>query len=209
MARRQVQEINAGSMADIAFLLLIFFLVTTTMESDKGILRILPPIEDKKIDVDINTQNLLKVNINYKNDIRVSGISRTIDITELRNIAKRFILGENVKIDDPSTGAAEMYPLEQSKVPYTWKYLPADFTTTSEHIIQLKNDRGTSYEKYLQVQNELTAAYREIRDDFCQKYIPDADTYDDVTDPNIRDEIEKEIYPRKISESDPVNNAQQ
>ncbi|MBN1953332.1 MAG: biopolymer transporter ExbD [Bacteroidales bacterium] len=209
MARRQVQEINAGSMADIAFLLLIFFLVTTTMESDKGILRILPPMEEKKTDVEINQQNLLKVNINYKNDIRVSGISRTIDITELRSIAKRFILGENVRVDDPAIGGADMVPLEQAKVPYTWRYLPADFTITADHIIQLKNDRGTSYEKYLQVQNELTAAYREIRDDFCLKYIPDADTYDEVMDLNVRDEIEKEIYPRKISESDPVNNAQQ
>jgi len=79
MARREIQEINAGSMADIAFLLLIFFLVSTTMESDKGILRILPPIEDKiEEEVEVNTQNLLKVNINYKNDIRVSGISRSV-----------------------------------------------------------------------------------------------------------------------------------
>ena len=103
MAKREVQEINAGSMADIAFLLLIFFLVTTTMDSDTGLMRKLPPIQDpeeQKIeDQQINERNILEVLVNKDDFIQVEG--EVIQLGELRAIAREFIDNPNEAEDMP------------------------------------------------------------------------------------------------------------
>lgn len=178
MARRSkgASEINAGSMADIAFLLLIFFLVTTTMDVDTGIARKLPPLPEEEIEQDdsqIKAKNIYIVLINSQNQLLVEG--EYIDISELRAGAKTFI---NNKGRDP----------ESSDSP-------------QKAIISLQNDRGTSYETYIKVQNELAAAYRELRDN--RSLVKFGKKYSDLNKSKQK-EIRKE-YPQKISEAEPKN----
>lgn len=145
MARRNKQgagEINASSMADIAFLLLIFFLVTTTIDYDKGILHKLPPItEEPPENVQSNKRNTMVVLINSSDRLLVN--NEDVSVKKLRSRAKQFLdnNGRNPK----------------------WSVSP------DEAIISLQNDRGTSYGLYLKVQNELKAAYRELRDEYALK----------------------------------------
>tara|TARA_B100001093_G_C26860639_1_gene1030090 strand:- start:33100 stop:33645 length:546 start_codon:yes stop_codon:yes gene_type:complete len=177
MARRRgLQEINAGSMADIAFLLLIFFLVTTTMDVDSGIARKLPPMPEEEMQEDdsqINAKNIYVVLINTNNQLLVEG--ELMDISQLREGAKRFINNNGI---DPNLSE-----------------------NPDKAIISLQNDRGTEYKTYIQVQNELAAAYNELRNDaalnkFGKRYI-DLNKVD-------RKEIRK-MYPQKISEAEPKN----
>ena len=174
--RRGLQEINAGSMADIAFLLLIFFLVTTTMDVDSGIARKLPPMPDEEMQEDdsqINAKNIYVVLINTNNQLLVEG--ELMDISQLREGAKRFINNNGI---DPNLSE-----------------------NPEKAIISLQNDRGTEYKTYIQVQNELAAAYNELRNDaslnkFGKRYI----------DLNKTDKKEiRKMYPQKISEAEPKN----
>ena len=174
--RRGLQEINAGSMADIAFLLLIFFLVTTTMDVDSGIARKLPPMPDEEMQEDdsqINAKNIYVVLINTNNQLLVEG--ELMDISQLREGAKRFINNNGI---DPNLSV-----------------------NPEKAIISLQNDRGTEYKTYIQVQNELAAAYNELRNDaalnkFGKRYI----------DLNKTDKKEiRKMYPQKISEAEPKN----
>jgi len=132
---RGVSEINAGSMADIAFLLLIFFLVTTTIQEDKGLLVKLPPWSDEPPpDMKLNARNVLSVLVNANNELLVRG--EPVDIEALRVKTKEFISNprkESDKADSPT-----------------------------QAIVSLKNDRGTNYKTYLIVYNELQASYREL-----------------------------------------------
>lgn len=187
MARRELQEINAGSMADIAFLLLIFFLVTTTMDTDSGISRTLPPPnpDDTEQPPKINERNIFVVLVNRNDQLLVDG-----DVTEIDDLterAKEFI--ENPRnLDD-------LPEKETKEIPYFGEY------PVSKQIVSLRNDRGTSYGMYIQVQNELTRAYNELRDDLAnQKF---GKKYDELED-DKQDAI-KDIYPMRISEAEPKN----
>ncbi|MFM7588073.1 MAG: ExbD/TolR family protein [Bacteroidota bacterium] len=136
---RPVQEVNAGSMADIAFLLLIFFLVTTTIDTDKGISIKLPPMPEEnqpKNDIRIKERNVLQVLVNANDMLLVDG--QPSDIKAIKRLAKDFV-------DNPSKN-------------------PDLSESPQKAIISLKNDRGTSYNIYIQVHNELKAAYNELRD---------------------------------------------
>jgi biopolymer transport protein ExbD len=156
MARRQVPEINAGSMADIAFLLLIFFLAATTMDSDTGLLRQLPEIPDPNVPQDINQindRNILEVKVNKDNLLLVEG--ELTDFSQLRDITSRFI----VNADD----LPNMPEKEIQNLPYLGD------VPVSKAVISLQNDIGTKYGVYIAVQNELIAARSKLRDDLARQ----------------------------------------
>lgn len=139
---RMNNEINAGSMADIAFLLLIFFLVTTTIDVDKGITVKLPPWSEEEPDVTkLKKRNVYSVMVNAQNRLLVRGEEMRVE--DLRESAKDFIANPQGRED-------------MAEKP-------------TKAIISLKNDRGTKYETYLAVYNELKAAYNELWDAECQK----------------------------------------
>jgi biopolymer transport protein ExbD len=168
-------EINAGSMADIAFLLLIFFLVTTTIVEDKGILVKLPPWSDEEPDITkLKTRNVYSVLVNAQDQLLVRG--EPLRIAQLRENAKEFIANPNKREN-----------LSESP---------------KNAIISLKNDRGTSYEAYLGVYNELKAAYAELWTELSQSRYgePYSDDMPFAQRKAIRDEI-----PFVISEAEPTS----
>ncbi len=168
-------EVNAGSMADIAFLLLIFFLVTTTIDVDKGITVKLPPWSEDEPDITkLNKRNVYSVLVNAQNQLLVRGDLANVD--ELRENAKEFIMNPQKKED-----LAEK---------------------PTKAIISLKNDRGTNYKTYLEVYNELKAAYNELWDAECQRLygVP----YSEDLPIAYRKEIKKKI-PFVLSEAEPTN----
>src|SRR5210317_20424 len=206
MARRAVQEINAGSMADIAFLLLIFFLVATTMDVDTGLTRLLPPIpeDDEKQEVQVNKRNVLVVLINRNDQLMVRGEFGT-RVDELKDITMEFFTNP---ANDPNL--PEMKVEEIQFPPGSSPLLPPDGIwrgRVSKGVISLQNDRSTTYGKYLQVQNELVAAVNELRNNFCNLYF-DKD-YEELNTANpVEEEIHdgiRQIYKMNISESDPKN----
>jgi len=156
MARRQVPEINAGSMADIAFLLLIFFLAATTMDSDTGLMRQLPAIPDPNVPQDmnkINDRNILEVKVNKDNLLVVEG--QLTEFSQLREIAHRFILNAE---DSPNMPEKEVV-----NIAYFGN------VSVSKAVISLQNDIGTKYGVYIAVQNELIAARTKLRDDLARQ----------------------------------------
>ena len=158
MARsnRGTSEINAGSMADIAFLLLIFFLVTTTMDVDSGIMRKLPPPLDPNIPPPppIKQRNVFTVLVNSNNQLLVENAIG--DVETLRQKCKDF-----VRNPANSPILSEKKPSQQ--IDFVGAY------QTSKGVVSLQNDRGTSYGMYIKVQNELVAAYRELRDELSMQ----------------------------------------
>ncbi|MBE6313246.1 MAG: biopolymer transporter ExbD [Bacteroidales bacterium] len=188
MGKRKVPEINSSSMADISFLLLIFFLVTTSMSVDKGLARRLPPpvtnTEDMKIDV--KERNVLVVLLNTNNQLMVGG--KYTDVKDLKETAKEFIKNPN---------NAENLPEKRDTV------LPnlGAMKYTKNHVISLQNDRGTEYQAYLKVQNELDAAYNELRDELSKERF--GTTFAELDEE--RQEEVKVIYDKKVSEAEPKN----
>ena len=214
MARQEQQEINAGSMADIAFLLLIFFLVTTTMDVDSGMARVLPPMpeENQKQDEEtkIKERNIFIVLINKSDRLLVNGTD--MDIKDLRAKAKEFIENPDYLEDLPEfdykpvlVANPKYFPDgdEPKKIPHKHfeKRFPDGFPV-SKGIISLQNDRGTSYRRYIEVQNELVAAYNELRDELTMREFgkPFAQLLDQTDVDAIRVAI-----PQKISEAEPKN----
>lgn len=184
--KRKIQEINAGSMADIAFLLLIFFLVATTMNVDSGINRVLPPWSDEKQDApDIKERNLLVVLVNTQDQILVQG--QPVHITQLKDRAQEFIL---------NYGNDENLPeKEDTEIELIGTY------PVSKGVISLQNDRGTSYDMYIKVQNELTRAFSEIRETVAQQKFGKKFT---ELNEEQRNAVQKAV-PLKISEAEPKN----
>ena len=181
-----VKEINAGSMADIAFLLLIFFLMVTTMDIESGLQRRLPPMPDenqKQDDIQVNRRNILVVRLNDSDGLLAGG--EMMNVTMLKDKAKEFLLNpaNDVSLPEKEEKIIEGFgPFQVSK-----------------GVISLQNTRGTSYKAYIEVQNELVNAVNEIRDDFAmvnfgKKYIAlDED----------RQRIVRDAIPQNISEAEP------
>ena len=206
MASRETPEVNGGSLADIAFLLLIFFLVTTTMDTDTGITRLLPPEPDPEqedVEVKVNKRNVLVVLLNRSDMLMVGG--EVMDRLDLKAKTIEFFTNPLNKEDLPVMEVTEVkFPPGSSSM------LPPDGVwrdVVSRGVISLQNDRSTTYGKYLQVQNELVAAVNYLRNDFCRLYF-DKD-YENLNTANpIEDEIQtgiRKIYKMNISESEPKN----
>lgn len=189
MAQRKLTEINAGSMADIAFLLLIFFLVTTTMDTDTGLARKLPPMPDPDEiqPPPINERNVFIVLINSRDQLLVEG--EPTEINELREKAKEFIA--NPENSETLPKKEMVYIEELGREEYICK----------QAVISLQNDNGTTYAKYIEVQNELIAAYSELRDDFAKKEY--GKSYKDLKEDEAKGV--RQVYKQVISESEPKN----
>lgn len=158
MAKRDIPEINAGSMADIAFLLLIFFLVTTTMDTDSGVFRKLPEIQPEITDAPpVKEKNILEVNINRFDQLLID--NEEVKIEDVRQMAIDFIDNGGGTYEKRACNYCEGEKKESS----------------SDHpgkaIIAVQTAQTTSYGMYISVQNELLAAYTELRNRYAKKYI--------------------------------------
>lgn len=168
---RMNNEINAGSMADIAFLLLIFFLVTTTIAEDKGVLVKLPPWSDEPPPpLKLNSRNVYSVLVNASNQLLVRG--DLMQINQLKENTKNFIMNPN-----------NMSNMAESP---------------KEALISIKNDRGTNYKTYLEVYNELKAAYNELWEEASMKKF--GKNFEDLNK-DQREQVTSEI-PLVISEAE-------
>ena len=186
MAKKKTPAINSSSTADIAFLLLCYFLMTTTMGSQTGLSRRLPPMPDEKTKVDdqkVNRRNIIIVKINSAD--RLLAGSDPIDVSQLKDKVKEFLTNP---LNDPN-----LPEKEEKDIAGYGKY------PVSKGVISLQNDRGTSYHAYIAVQNELVKAVNELRDEFAFKNYgkPFIQLTDDQQD------IAKEAIPQNISEAEP------
>ena len=203
MARRSAPEVNAGSMADIAFLLLIFFLVTTTIETDSGINRKLPPMEEIIDPPIIKERNIFTVVVNKNNQLRVE--EELMDLSKLRREAVAFLDNGGGILEEACDYCQGVRDRSSSDNP-------------EKAIISLKNDRETDYKVYISVQNELVAAYNQLRNREFIRLFPeenlnyvDADKKysdprtDKVTKSTLKEKLSviKLMYPMKLSEAEP------
>ena len=194
--KRKVQEINAGSMADIAFLLLIFFLVATTMNTDTGLVRMLPPMppeDQKQEDIKVKERNLFLVLISGSGNIMAGnpGKQEIIDLRQLKEKAKEFILNPMDSEDLPEKSDKEIELADGSK----WVY------PESQGVISLQTTRDTNYQSYIMVQNELTRAFNEVRDDVAMRKF--GAKFSELPEEQ-RNAVSKAV-PQKISEAEPRN----
>ncbi len=200
MAKRSAPEVNAGSMADIAFLLLIFFLVTTTIETDSGISRKLPPIEDVVDPPVIKQKNIFTVVVSKDDQLLVE--DELMDLKDLKEAAIAFL--------DNGGGVGE-----EACNYCQGKRDPSSSDNPDKAIISLQNDRFTSYNAYISVQNELVAAYNELRNREAQRLYnmpfqemeaqaKDGSNYNGNKDLLKERIIEiKLLFPQKLSEAEP------
>lgn len=237
MARRELAEINAGSMADIAFLLLIFFLVTTTMDTDKGILRILPPpIDEEDPDPpEVKEKNVYVVLVNANDQLLVEGEPMRIEnlkdgaITFLTNAGvfsdeyndpdlpertwvRREECVENINMAnealarDPDNEKAKSALSKWEDNLMTVDLLGEFKALPSSALISLQNDNGTSYDMYIQVQNELQSAVNQLRDELSEdRFGVPYDQLNPLKDDRDRIIAVRQVYPQRISEAEPKN----
>lgn len=187
--KRKTSEINSSSMADIAFLLLIFFLVTTSMSTSTGLSRRLPPPlpPDQVIPpVDVNKRNIFVVKVNSQNQLMVQG--ELMELQDLRQKTKEFIKNEN---DDPHLPVRT-----EENIP-----LLGTMSITKDHVISLQNDVDTQYQAYINVQNELVAAYNELRNELGKEKF--GANFDELNEDQQK--AVQSVYPQKISEAEPKN----
>jgi biopolymer transport protein ExbD len=187
--KRSMPGINSSSTADIAFMLLIFFLTTTSMDTDRGLARRLPNPPDPNVkqndDIIVKERNVLQVRLNKDNQLMVG--SEYLDIKQLRAKAKEFVANPNNDENLPEKHLKNI-PL-----------LGGDCMITEKHVISVQNDVGTSYQAYIDVQNELVAAYNELRNELAkEKFGMDYIECSEDQQKAIRD-----FYPQKISEAEP------
>lgn len=202
MARRATPEVNAGSMADIAFLLLIFFLVTTTIEKDKGIARQLPPKEPPTDEqVKIKDKNIFIVSVNKSDQLLVE--DKLMELKDLRKAAIAFLDNGGA-----SSGTADYCNYCKGDRD------PASSDNPDKAVISVQNDRLTSYKMYIAVQNELVAAYNFLRDRESQrlygwkftdvnKAIDEGSYQGNETIAKEKLESIQKLFPLKLSEAEP------
>ena len=187
--KRKVPGLNASSTADISFILLIFFLVTTSMDTDSGLARRLPPPPEENQEdaqIDVKERNVLKVRVNSAGNLLCG--DDFIEITQLCDRAKEFVKNEENRPNLPEKHLKNIPLLGQCAI-------------TDKHVISVQTDRGTPYNVYFQVQNELIRAYNELRDELSKaKFGKVYAALSEEQQAAIR-----EYYPQKISEAEPKN----
>ena len=198
--KRKVPGLNGSSLADISFILLIFFLVTTSMDTDTGLVRRLPPPPDpnqQEEDVKVKGRNVMVVSVNLNNEIMYYYGDESKRVTQmgvqpedLRAVAKEFIANPENKANMP-----EFHPADPP-LPILGAH-----PITKNHIISVQTDRGTKYEVYFQIQNELMAAYNELRDEFAMSKF--GKHYKDLHPDSDEALAVRGVYPMKISEAEP------
>lgn len=186
--KRKMPGLNTSSTADISFMLLIFFLVTTSMDTDQGLARSLPkPPEDDQLnnEIKVKERNILNIRINKDNYLLIGDDYATL--ADVKERAKEFIKNEDNKPNLPE--------LKPHKV----KELGKTFMVTENHVISVQTDRGTDYGVYFAVQDALVSAYNEIRDEFSKQEF--GYKYDQLD--ADQQKIVRDVYPQKISEAEP------
>lgn len=185
---KKTPAINSSSTADIAFLLLCFFLMTTQMGSQTGLSRRLPPkpTSQKVKNQEINRRNIIIVKINAAD--RILAGNKAVDVTQLKDEIKIFLQNPT---NDPNLPERELKEFQ-----INGKTVQRE---VSKGLISLQNDRGTSYRAYIAVQNELVKAINELRDDaamrdYGRKFAGLTESEQDVV---------KKIVPMQISEAEP------
>ena len=187
--KRSMPGINSSSPADIAFMLLIFFLTTTSMDTDKGLARRLPPPPDPNVkkndDLKVKVRNVLQVRINKDNQLMVG--SEYMEVSQLKAKAKEFIANPNDDANLPEKHVVNI-PL-----------LGGDCMVAKNHVISVTNDVGTTYQAYIDVQNELVAAYNELRNEKAKEAF--GKDYAECNEDEQK--AIREFHPQKISEAEP------
>jgi len=256
MARRELAETSAGSMADIAFLLLVFFMVVTTMDTDQGMTRLLPPAVTDPNPPKIKERDIYKVTLNLNDELYVE--EKRMDLSELKQGAKDFLLANGDNVLAPLSAAIDNLPVRktldrdslnraENDLEQAVKALEKerDALTESEAILKMnksiekaksaldkirakqyaseyfgdyaalppmalisvQNDNATSYEVYVEVNNELEAAVHELRDELCLKKfgVEFKDLRHDDAEHKIKILAIREVYPQRISEAEPLD----
>jgi biopolymer transport protein ExbD len=186
MAKKKTPAINSSSTADIAFLLLCYFLMTTTMGSQTGLSRLLPPMPDPNQKIEnqqVNQRNIIIVRVNAANNVLAG--SEPIAVSQLKDKIKDFLSNP---YDDPSMPAKTPTEIEGYGT-----------YNVSQGVISLQNDRGTSYYQYIAVQNEIVKAIDELRDEFAMNNY--GRPYIRLTEE--QQDIVKKAIPQRISEAEP------
>jgi len=186
--KRTMPQVNSASTADMAFILLIFFLTATSMGTDKGLARQLPPPvpdEFKNQETNIKKRNVLRILINSQNQLLCQG--EYLNIKLLRKKTKEFIENKNDDMDMPQKVILKDLPFL------------GNVMATKNHVVSLQSDRGTEYEVYIAVQNEIVAAYNELRNEFSLANFNKP--YEDLDEE--RQKVVRAVYPQKISEAEP------
>lgn len=177
---RPTQEISSGSMADIAFLLLIFFLVTTTIAADKGIAVLLPPKKEQQDEVKLKQRNIFNILINSNDLLLIE--NKPAELKEVNELVKEFVTnrGKNPKLSESPQKA----------------------------VVSLKTDRGTGYEIYVQVQDEIKKAYHELRAEFLKISLTAYNSLDRKK-PSEKEMITnaRKEYPYQVSDAEPTDVA--
>ncbi|MBX7095112.1 MAG: biopolymer transporter ExbD [Flavobacteriales bacterium] len=234
MARRKIEEINAGSMADIAFLLLIFFLVTTTMDTDEGIVRTLPQKlpPDYKMEVEINARDVFEVLVNANDQLLVE--NEYIQIDQLKEKTKEFLTNpsnreglpimEEITVERCKEEISRRKEAQEKAEPSLQGILKAEIAEWEDKlaaaekvgpfktlpklaIISLRNDNGTSYKMYVQVQDALQGAINDLRNEWSQRVYQENFTDWSSSKDEDKDKIKiiRAIVPQRIAEQEPKN----
>jgi len=184
---KKTPEIPSASMADIAFMLLIFFITATSMDVDSGLERVLPqmppPDQEKDDTPPIKERNVFTVLLDANNRLMVEG--ELLRVEDLKNKAKEFMLNPG---DSENLSEKKMTEIPLlGEIPVT------------KGVISLRNDQGTQYGMYISVQNELVAAVNELRNEFAtQKF---GKVYEALT-AEQKDAV-RDAIPSRISEAEP------
>jgi biopolymer transport protein ExbD len=219
-SKRKVPGINASSTADISFILLIFFLVVTSMNSNFGLQVMLPnpPEEQQQDEPEIHERNLLKVYVNMDNEIMVTPgklregerplMLKVDELEELRDLAKDFITANtpggkvNDNYPEPKKKMDTITYINDAGIELHYPNGVSNVVRNNQHVITLQTDRSTKYEVYFKVQEVLYSAYNDLREEFAKEVYGVQNPEKELT----ADELElcRRRYVNMISEAQPI-----